>query len=495
MTATVESLTSSAPATYVDGTWADGDGEEFESLNPATGEVLASIRSSSIEQVDAAISAARRSFDAGGWKGAEPAVRAQALRRLASLIEENAEELARLVVDEVGSPIALSRFLQVGQPPKNFRWMADAALRGPVGGYETRLPASQGAAPADSVILREAVGVVAAVVPYNYPINLISWKVGAALAAGCSVVLLPSPQGAQCAVAFMRLADRAGIPPGVLNLVVGGIDVSRRLVSHPSVDMVSFTGSSATGAAIMGLAAQTTKKVVLELGGKSANIVLPGADLGAVVEASILRYARNAGQGCGSTTRILVHRDQYDEFVQRARAVMSDSVTVGDPHLDDTVVGPLISAEHRARVDGYVERALAAGAEVVAQTERPLPEDGFFHQAMLVGNVTNDAEISQEELFAPVGVLLVYDTVDEAVAMANDSKYALNAAVWGDVDEALAVARRLESGTVAVNGGGDQRPDVSWGGGKLSGVGVEMGEEGFSEFFAVKHVQWPVAGR
>jgi aldehyde dehydrogenase (NAD+) len=478
---------------YIDGRWDPGAGDELISINPATGSELARYRGSDHQQLDAAVAAARRSFDQGSWRRTRPAARAAALRRLADLLDSHGEELAQLVVAEVGSPITLARTLQVGQPAANFRWMAGAAVRGPRGGYEERLPQSRGPVPAHSLLVREPAGVVAAITAYNYPLNLISWKLGPALAAGCSVVLLPSPRGALCALAFMRLAGQAGFPPGVINLVLGSASTSQRLAGHPDVDMVSFTGSSAVGSKVMELAADTTKKLVLELGGKSPSILLPGADLSVAAEASVLRFCRNAGQGCGVTSRILVHRGQYDEFAERAATVLRRPTLVGDPRDEQTVVGPLISGEHRQRVEGYLQRCLAGGGTILAGGGRPPIDRGFFVNPALVGQVCNDAEICREELFAPVAALLPYDRVDDAVAMANDSSYALNAAVWGQQDEAMSVARRLQSGTVAINGGGDMRADVPWGGGKLSGVGTEMGEDGFSEYFAVKHIQWPAS--
>jgi aldehyde dehydrogenase (NAD+) len=474
---------------FVDGAWLTGDGAPFTSVEPGTGRELATWRMAGMEQADAAVAAARRSFDAGEWRLRSPGERAAVLRRIADLLEREHEQLARLVVAEVGSPISLARTLQTAAPVAVFRWAADMAEQGPRGGYEERLPAQQGPLPSESVLLREPVGVVTAITPYNYPVNMISWKVAPALAAGCSVVLLPSPRGALCSVAVLRLAEEAGLPPGVLNLVPGDPRVAERLCSHPDVDMVTFTGSNEIGAAVMTAAAPTAKKVVLELGGKSPTVILPGADLDRAVTPSILRFCRNAGQGCGATTRILVHRDDAAAFLDRARRVLDD-LPVGDPFDERTEVGPVITAAHRQRVRGYVDRALEKGGTVLAAGTPPEGE-GFFLAPMLIGDVHPDDEIAQDELFAPVAVVFVYDTVDEAVAIANNSRYGLNALVWGDPEEARAVAGRLVTGTVAVNGGGGSRPDVPWAGAKQSGVGMDMGEDGFGEFFTVKHLQWP----
>jgi aldehyde dehydrogenase (NAD+)/betaine-aldehyde dehydrogenase len=475
---------------FIDGTWLPGDGAAFTSVEPGTGAELATWQLATVEQADAAVAAARRTFDEGVWRSRPPAERAAVLRRLAELMDRDHERLAQLVVAEVGSPISLARTLQTAQAAVNVRWSADAAERGPRGGYEERLPPLESPVRTESVLVRNPIGAVTAITPYNYPINMIAWKVGPALAAGCSVVLLPSPRGTLCSVALIRLAEEAGVPAGVLNLVPGDPAVGERLSSHPDVDMVTFTGSNAVGAAVMRAAAPTNKKLVLELGGKSPTIVLPGADLDRAVTPSMLRFCRNAGQGCGATTRILVHRDDQEAFLQRAREVLA-ALPVGDPTEERTEVGPLISAEHRERVEGYLARAVDKGATVLVGGDRPEGLDGFYLRPALVGDVHPDDEIAQEELFAPVAVVFPYDSVDEAVEIANNSRYGLNALVWGDPDEARAVAERLDTGTVAINGGGGARPDVPWTGARQSGIGSEMGEDGFAEFFTVKHYQWP----
>jgi aldehyde dehydrogenase (NAD+)/betaine-aldehyde dehydrogenase len=489
MTSPVADLDTKA-TTYVDGTWQVGTGQDYVSVDPATGEELARWTGSDPEQAEAAILAARASFDDGRWRRRTPAERAAVLRRIADRLEDELEWLARLVTAEVGSPITLARSLQTATPIVNFRWAADMAEAGPRGGYREQLPPSEQPFPSESVLLREPIGVVSAITPYNYPINMIAWKVGPALAAGCSVVLLPSPRGTLCTLAFARLAAEAGLPAGVLNVVTGGPDIGRLLSSHAAVDMVTFTGSNAVGEAVMRAAAPTNKKVVLELGGKSPTVVLPGADLGTAVGPSLLRFCRNAGQGCGATTRIVVPRDQLADFVERAQRFLDESVPVGDPTDERTEVGPLISAEHRARVEGYLERAVADGGTIVAGGGRVDDLPGWYLRPTLVTGVGPDHEICQDELFAPVAVVLPYDDLDEAVDIANNSRYGLNALVWGPHEQAVEVAMRLESGTVAINGGGGARPDVPWVGAKQSGVGMEMGTDGFAEFFTVRHLQW-----
>jgi aldehyde dehydrogenase (NAD+) len=480
------------PAAYIGGTWTAGDGELFATVDPTTEQPLAELPAPSEAQVDAAIGAARRAMDGGEWSRLGPSDRAALLHRLADLMDGERQALTELIVAEVGSPITLARSMQVAMPILNFRWMAEAAARGPAGGLEQALPLHHDPITAASLLVREPVGVVTAMTAYNYPFNLLAWKVGGALATGCPVVLMPSPRAVLCTIAFTRLAEQAGVPAGAINLVYGGVDVGRQVASDPRVDMVSFTGSDTVGAEVMALAAKTVKKVVLELGGKSPNIMLPRADPAKVVAPSVLRFTRNAGQGCGAATRIFVPADEYDMYAD-ALITQISSLVVGSPWDEATDVGPLISLQQRDRVQGYVDRAADAGGKVLIGGGRPSALDtGYFFEPTLIAGVDVDAELAQEELFGPVGALFPYDNVDSLIDQANATRYALNANIWGRTSEALAVARRIRSGTVTVNGGGGMRPDAPWGGPGHSGVGREMGEDGLREFFEVKHIQWPV---
>jgi aldehyde dehydrogenase (NAD+)/betaine-aldehyde dehydrogenase len=485
---------SRGPSAHIAGAWVDGEGSPFSTIDPFTEKILAEVNSVTVTQAEAAIRAARATFDDSGWSRWTPMDRSALLLRLVDGLEAHRNELIDLIVTEVGSPITLARGMQVGMPIENFRWFAEAARRGPRDGLEEGLPLHHQPVTSASLLVREPVGVVAAMTAYNYPFNLIAWKLGAALASGCTVVLMPSPRAVLCTVAFMRVLEEAGCPPGVVNLVVGGPDVGEVIATDPRVDMVSFTGSASVGAHVMGLAARTVKKVVLELGGKSPNIVLPGTDAASVLGQSVLRFCRNAGQGCGATTRMFVPRADYDAYAELMAEEMR-KLAVGDPHDEHTDVGPLITQEHRDRVKGFVDRAVASGAELLVGGAVPAsPATGFFFEPTLVGGIGNDAEIAQEELFGPVGVLLPYDDVEDLVAKANASRFGLNANVWGATSEAMAIARRLRSGTVSINGGGGMRPDAPWGGPGQSGVGREMGEDGLREFYEVKHIQWPVDG-
>ena len=454
---------------------------------------LAVIPSSSSQQVAEAISAARRAFDGGEWSQLSGKDRSQLLLDLADLIERDQDDLLELVATEVGTPVRDGRQLHVELPVKFLRWFAEAARRGPRDGLEEALPLNQEPFMSSSILVRDPAGVVAAITAYNYPIILCAWKLGPTFASGCSAVLVPSPKAVLSTIAFVKLTEEAGFPPGALNMIFGSPRITQLVVSADEVDMITFTGSSAVGSKIMALAAPSLKRIVLELGGKSPLIVLPGADIEAMVEAAVLGFASNAGQQCGALTRTLVPQDRVDNYVEASSDFIRRMV-VGDARRDETDVGPLISDEHLRDVEGYLGRATDAGASIAIGGGRPEGlNGGFFLQPTLVTGAANDAEINQDELFAPVGAVIPYRDLDEAVSIANRSRYALNANIWGPTADAIAVARRLRSGTVSINGGaGTMRVDAPWGGPAASGLGREGGEEGYREFFEVRHIQWRV---
>lgn len=480
------------PTNYIDGAWEDGRGTEvLHSVNPTTTESIRDVPCASVDQTERAILAARRAFDSGPWSTVTPRERADLLLSLADVLERNAEELLEVVVTEVGAPVRLTRTMQVGMPIANLRWAAEMAVTGPQGGYEEALAPNWSAPASSSLLQRVPVGVVTGITGYNFPINSVIWKLGPGLAAGCTLVFKPSPRTPLSTMALVKLVEQVGLPPGVVNFVIGGNDTGELLTDHDAVDMVMFTGSLVVGRRIMQSAARTTKRLVLELGGKSATILLPGSDIPALTEPSIMRWARNSGQGCGATTRTLVQRDSYDEYAEAAGQYI-DNLNIGSPWLEETDLGPLIRAEQRDFVEGHLTRALDRGATLIAGGGRPDGYPGYFMNAALVGGIDNSDEIAREELFGPVGVLLPYETVEEAVAIAHDSPYGLHGAVYGPPRQAYEVAKRLRAGAVSINGGGFMRPDGPWGGFKLSGTGREMGEDGYREFFQVKHLQWPI---
>ena len=484
-------ITDQPHACLINGTWSDGEAEDVISvIDPATEELTAELSAASVPQAHNAIRYARNAFDSGIWSRRSPLERSNVLHDLADRFERDADRFAELLVAEIGSPVSLVRAGQVDGAIELLRWFADAAARGPQQGFEEVLPVHRRPVTSRSVLLNEPAGVVAAITAYNFPLLLLIRKLGGALAAGCTTVVMPSPRAPLSTIELMRLLPEAGVPGGVVNLVVGGPQVGMALSTSPLVDMITFTGSRAVGQAVMAHAATGIKKVVLELGGKSANIVLPGAKVEPSVRPSLLRYSLNAGQACGATTRTFVPRADYERYVEESQRVFAELV-VGDPRNPTTVVGPLIHASLKASVKGYIDRAVDAGA-VVEASARVCEQKGYYVAPQLIGNVTNDSEISREELFGPVGVIMPFDSVEEAIAKANDSRLGLNANIWGPTPEAMNVARHLRTGTVTINGGGGGRQDVPWGGYGESGIGREAGEAGFQEFFEVKHVQWPV---
>lgn len=480
------------PQIYLDGRWESGDGEIYEKINPTTGEPLAQIPLASAGQVSCAVGAARRAFDAGVWSGTKPAARSAKLFELVDLVNANRPLLSQMLVADAGTPVSLAETRQLGGMTGHLSWFAEAARRGPDGWYEKPLlpdvPAAGAAS--SSVLVREPVGVVAAFPAYNYPYTNTIWKLAAALAAGCTVVVQPSTRTALSVAALWTLIEQLDLPPGVVNLIYGEEAAGRQLTSAEGVDMVSFTGSAGVGAAVMAQAAPSIKRVVLELGGKSASVLLPGADVESATSMAIDRLMSNTGQACGAPSRILVQSDDFDQFSECAAAHLAD-IRVGDPRDPGTALGPLIDRRHRESVQGYVDRALAEGAHVLAGGG-PVAEDlpaGFFMNPVLLAALDNRSELCQQEQFGPVGAVLTYRDVDEAVAIANDSQYGLNASVFGPASTAMQVARRIRSGTVVINGGGRTSTAASWGGFRRSGNGREAGDEGFREFFEVKHIQ------
>jgi aldehyde dehydrogenase (NAD+) len=476
---------------YVDGQWIDAVGESFDTVSPATGALLAQTRAADEELASRAIAGAREKFEGHSWSRSPGRDRGRLLATLADLLERDRETVAELAATEIGTPISAGRGLHVDVPVSILRWFAEAADRGPVGGYEQQMPMAYSPQLAGSMLLREPIGVVGAIVAFNVPIMMAAFKLGGALAAGCTVVLTTSPKAALLTTKFVELVEEAGFPANTVNFVFGDPRINVQMCTDPRVDMITFTGSPAVGASLAGAAAPLFKKMVLELGGKSPNLVLPGAELSdALIAGTALRFTRNTGQACGATTRLIVPRPLLDEFVEKSTRFL-ESLPLGDPLDEATVLGPLITTDHRDKVEGYIDRARIEGAATPCGGQRPAGVDrGAFLSPTLVTGVSNNSEISRDELFAPVAVVLPYDEVADALSMANDTPFHLNANVWGPTDQAIEVARTIRSGTVTINGGSGMRADAPWGGPGDSGIGREGGEEGFREFFELKHVQW-----
>jgi acyl-CoA reductase-like NAD-dependent aldehyde dehydrogenase len=463
------------------------DGDTWEVFNPATEAVIATVGGASTDQVDAAVSAARAAFPM--WSALSGEERSRHIHRFADVLEAAADRLLPSIVNEVGTPVSLAEYLQVKMAvQEHLRWAADAANLDRtvhLGGYDKP-------APTESDVVHQPVGVVAAITGYNYPLNLAVFKFGAALAAGCTVVLLPSPRTPLTTLLLGDLIQEAGLPPGVMNVVIGGPDVGERLTTHPGVDRVSFTGSDAVGSKIMSQAAQNLVGVTLELGGKSPSLVMPDVDVQQIAVEMHLRWSRNGGQGCAALARLLVHQSRYDEFLE-AGAAAFDQMKVGDPWDPATNVGPMIRPDHRARVLGFIDDSVAAGGRKLLEVTKPLPEKGWFVNPVLLGNLPPDARAVQQEIFGPVAVILPFKDTEEAIRLANDTAYGLAANVWcNDPAEARRIAEQIRAGTVWINGGGAMRPDEPFGGYGRSGVGRELGEWGMREYLEVKHIQWRV---
>ena len=466
-------------------------GRTYETINPATEEVLGQAADSGMDDLDAALHAARRAFDETGWS-TDVDLRVTCLRQLRSALETHADELRALTVAEAGSPVSLTYSAQLDDPVASLGWVADLAE-----GYhfETDLGDAKPLGIASHRwVRREAVGVVGAVTPWNVPHQINLAKVGPALAAGNTVVLKPAPDTPWCAAVLGRLAaEETDIPPGVLNVVPSSDNrVGAALVADHRVDLVSFTGSTATGRKVMASASETLKKVFLELGGKSAFVVLDDADLRAAVATAAFTVCTHAGQGCAITTRLLVPRAQLDEATQATAAVMA-KLPAGDPTEPGTVCGPLISARQRDRVEGYLRLAREEGGSVVLGGGGPADLDrGYFVEPTLITGLSNDSRVAQEEIFGPVLVVIPHDGDDDAVALANASPYGLSGSVWSaDRQWAVAVANRIRTGTIGINGGLWYSPDVPFGGYKQSGIGREMGVAGFEEYLETKSLAEP----
>lgn len=461
----------------------------YPSVNPATGQVLDHAPDASVADAQAAIAAARRAFETTSWS-TDAGFRARCLDQLHRVLTEHKEELRELTIADVGAPRVITYGAQLDEPIEIVRYYADLLPRYPlteeIGTIEFRGQQHR------RWVEKEPAGVVAAIIGYNYPTQLALAKLAPALAAGCTVVLKAAPDTPLITLALGELiAEHTDIPAGVVN-VLSSADaaVGEALTASPDVDAVTFTGSTATGRRIMAAAAATVKRVFLELGGKSAMVVLDDADLAGPLGTAVYATCSHAGQGCAIPTRMLVPRAMHDAVAAQVAAGL-DRVTYGDPADAANYMGPLISDRQRDKVDGLVQRAVAAGATLVTGGKKVDP--GYFYTPTLLSNVDPDSEIAQEEVFGPVLAIIPHDGDDDAVRIANNSIYGLSGAVFsGDADRALAVARRIRTGTVGVNGGAWFGPDVPFGGYKQSGVGREMGAAGLEEFLESKSLAIPV---
>jgi aldehyde dehydrogenase (NAD+) len=454
----------------------------FPSYNPAIGAVVGHAPDATVADAQAAVAAARRAFDTTDWS-TNVELRIRCLDQLHRALVEHRDELAEITTAEVGATQMLLAGPQLDAPIAIVRYYADLLKDYPLtedlGNIESRGMQHH------RWIEKEAAGVVAAIIAYNYPNQLALAKLPPALAAGCTVVLKGAPDTPLVTLALGELiANHTDIPPGVVNVLSSSDpDVGAVLTTSPDVDVVTFTGSTATGRKIMAAASDTLKRVFLELGGKSAAIVLDDADFSSAALFAAFSMASHAGQGCALTSRLLVPKKHHDEIVDMVAQNFS-LVRHGDPADESTYMGPLISEQQRDKVDGMVQRAIEAGATLVTGGKRIEP--GYFYAPTLLTNVDPDSEIAQDEIFGPVLVVISYDDDDDAVRIANNSIYGLSGAVFGGQERALAVARRIRTGTFSINGGNYFSPDAPFGGYKQSGIGREMGTKGLEEFLETK---------
>jgi aldehyde dehydrogenase (NAD+) len=462
---------------YVDGAWVPSDGSDTIDIeNPATEEIIGRIPAGTASDVDRAVQAARAAQDA--WAATSAEERGKYLSRLQEAVTAKHGEIAQTIAKEMGAPIKISEMIQAGLPIAD---IATAAQLATSFEWERQI--------GNSTVVMEPLGVVGCITPWNYPLHQVTAKVAYALAAGCTVVLKPSEIAPLCSYLFFDAIHEVGLPPGVVNLVPGyGQTVGEAIAAHPDVDMVSFTGSTRAGKRVAEHAAQTVKKVSLELGGKSANVILPDADLTKAVKVGVGNCYLNSGQTCTAWTRMLVHSSQYDEAVELA-AKTAEGYTVGDPFDEGTRLGPLVSKAQRDRVAAYIEKGKSEGARIVAGGDTQPLEKGYFIAPTVFADVTTDMTIAQEEIFGPVLSILKYDDEDEALRIANDSIYGLAGGVWsGDAEKAKAFARKMKTGQVDINGG-SFNVAAPFGGFKQSGVGRELGPFGLEEFTQPKALQ------
>jgi acyl-CoA reductase-like NAD-dependent aldehyde dehydrogenase len=468
---------------YIDGAWVAPDGEgTIDVVNASTEEVMGRIPAGNATDVDRAVAAANAAFDS--WAATSPKERAGYVQAISDGLAARNEEIAATITGEVGMPSFLSQLIQVGLPQATSATIPAIVDEFP---WEEQI--------GNSLVVKEPIGVVAAITPWNYPLHQIVAKVAPALAAGCTVVLKPSEVAPLNAFQLAEIIDGIGLPKGVFNLVSGdGPTVGEALAAHPDVDMVSFTGSTRAGKRVGELGAQTVKRVALELGGKSANILLPsleGEELEKAARAAVGSAYLNSGQTCTAFTRLLVPADKADQIVDIVKDEVESTYTIGDPAVGAGRLGPLISDVQRDRVRSYIQKGVDEGATLVtggAEAPDDLPT-GYYVKPTVFRDVTPEMTIAQEEIFGPVLSVLAYDDVDQAVAIANDSPYGLSGGVWGaDLEEAKAVARRIRTGQLELNGG-SFNPLAPFGGYKQSGNGRELGRYGLEEFVQTKSMQ------
>jgi aldehyde dehydrogenase (NAD+) len=464
--------------------WVEGS-KKFDTVNPATGEVLTQIVEASADDVDRAVEAARRAFEdrSGPWRKMSASERGRLLWRLADLVEKNIDELAELETLDNGKPIFESKYVDMPMVVDVLRYYAGLATK--IHGETVNTLES-----AFTYTLREPVGVVGLLIPWNFPLLLASWKVGPALACGCTIVLKPAEQTPLTTLRFGELAIEAGVPAGVLNIVTGGPETGQAIVRHPGIDKIAFTGSTAVGKEIMRLASDTLKRVTLELGGKSPNIVFADSEIDSAVKGAINGIFYGKGEVCNAGSRLFLESKVQEEFLEKLVG-RAKKMQPADPLDPKTRMGAIVSQEQMNTVLGYIEVGKKEGAKLIAGGNRVSVDGskGFFIEPTIFGDVKNDMKIAQEEIFGPVLATLSFDDVDQVVELANRNPYGLAAAVWTrDVKKAHSVSRQLRAGTVWINTYGLMDAALPFGGYKSSGFGRELGGHAIEHYTEVKTV-------
>ncbi len=466
---------------YINGEFVESHSSKtFETYNPATGQVLATVYEAGREDIVLAVKAAKAAFEEGPWLKISAAERARLIYKLADLVEEHQEELAQLDTIDNGKPINETRTVDLPGTIEQFRYFA---------GWATKVMGQT--IPVAGSFLNytrpEPVGVVGQIIPWNYPINMVSWKVAPALAAGCTIILKPAEQTPLSALYFAELVEKAGFPPGVINIVPGfGAIAGNAIVEHPDVNKISFTGSTAIGKQIMKKAADTMKRLTLELGGKSPNIILPDADLSKAIPGVFYGIMFNQGEVCSAGSRVYVHRKQYDEVVA-GLVELAKKVKIGNGLEEDTSMGPLVSKRQQERVFEYIKIGIQEGARIVAGGGKT--DIGYFIEPTIFVDVEESMTIAKEEIFGPVVVVMVYDTVEEVIERANNSPYGLGAGIWTEnVNTAHKIANQLKSGSIWINCYDAIDPASPFGGYKQSGFGRDLSAYALESYTEIKSV-------